>query len=122
VIDPQFLDGAKSKVSKMVVRYNIFYMIRSVMLILHWIKQKLTLMIKMEVDNLTEVVPQDDFEFQMNVSSTWSISSCNLGLLNDSDLMQIMCTSCREVHGNAVSLSSKVRSPHEPLHKPYCTR
>jgi hypothetical protein len=25
-------------------------------------------MIKMEVDNVTEIIPQDDFEFQMNVS------------------------------------------------------
>jgi hypothetical protein len=27
-------------------------------------------MIKMEVDNVTEIVPQDDFEFQMNVSDS----------------------------------------------------
>ena len=31
-------------------------------------------MIKMEVDNVTEIIPQDDFEFQMNVSS-WMVSS-----------------------------------------------
>ncbi|KAG7527344.1 hypothetical protein FFLO_07027 [Filobasidium floriforme] len=42
-------------------------------------------MIKMELENVTDVVPKDDYEFQMN----------------------IMCTSCREQHENAVSLSSK---------------
>ena len=31
-------------------------------------------MIKMEVDNVTEIIPQDDFEFQMNVSS-WMVWS-----------------------------------------------
>lgn len=30
--------------------------------------QKLTLMIKMELENVTDVVPKDDYEFQMNVS------------------------------------------------------